>query len=220
MNGDPDSSSSEDQPVNDGSKKSNHFVFHNYNQPPPRQPQSMTVGDIGNLVDNKKGLYRAMAYVGQLYLPPYHLCTLGFLAQIMKKEKHSFQMFELVPVQVQSKYKKILTIEFIFSKLGEGHVARKYLPDEPEGHVTQDYLYTMINTIDCGFFPKIQGEIDRQKKAKKVAKQEVKLVLDPAMVEMLEKFADHRLGKPSVKSLAGLGQVPKKRKRKDAVNDW
>jgi hypothetical protein len=35
----------------------------------------------------------------------------------------------------------------------------KYLPDDPSNHVTRDYLFTIVNSLDQGFFPRIMNEI-------------------------------------------------------------
>jgi hypothetical protein len=34
-----------------------------------------------------------------------------------------------------------------------------YLPDNPATHVTRDYLFTVVNTLDQQFFPTIVSEI-------------------------------------------------------------
>jgi hypothetical protein len=113
---------------------------------------------------------------------------------------------------VHSKYKKVLTIERVLKMIEGRSFVLECLPNEPLIHVTQPYLYTIVNTCDNGFFPKCQAEIDEKRQAKKVIKQKVTLEIDPAMQKLLTKFADQRLGKVNKKSLAGLGQPPKKRK--------
>ena len=64
--------------------------------------------------------------------------------------------FELVPVVVP--YPKILTIKVVLAKVQDTKLM-KYLPDEPHNHVTRDYLFTIVNSLDQGFFPRIMEEI-------------------------------------------------------------
>lgn len=35
------------------------------------------------------------------------------------------------------------------------------LPDSPITHVTQNYLFTIVNTLDVSFFPKVIDEIEK-----------------------------------------------------------
>ncbi len=95
------------------------------------------------------------------------LCTLQYLGDILRKTKKAFQLFEVVPVNIESKYKKVLTIERVIAMISEDTFNLQFLPDEPDTHVTQVFLYTVVNTVDPIFFPRAQYEIDSKRDAKK-----------------------------------------------------
>ena len=38
-----------------------------------------------------------------------------------------------------------------------------YLPEDPKRHVTRDYLFVLVNTLDPAFFPCAVEEIERKK---------------------------------------------------------
>jgi len=96
-----------------------------------------------------------------------------------------------------------------------------YLPDQPEKHVSQPYLYTIMNTLDAGFFVHILDEIDSKKKLK-LAEQPNKVIqIDPAMMDLLRSFQSFRSGKPGARSLCGITKTAvRKRKRVEAEQDW
>jgi hypothetical protein len=37
-----------------------------------------------------------------------------------------------------------------------------YLPDDPEAHVTRDYLFAVVNTLDCSFFERVEKELEEK----------------------------------------------------------
>ncbi len=50
--------------------------------------------------------------------------------------------------------------------MAEDRFVLSYLPDTPEKHVSVDYLYTIVNTLDTAFFANILDEIQEKFKAK------------------------------------------------------
>ena len=79
----------------------------------------------------------------------------------MKKEKRVFQIFETCPILVPPRIKRYLTIKVLLDKVKQLPLALSYLPDEPHTHVTQVYLYTIINTLDSEFFIEAEKEVER-----------------------------------------------------------
>lgn len=51
------------------------------------------------------------------------------------------------------RYSRVLTISKVLELAGQDGTLYRYLPDEPRNHVTQAFLYTIVNTIDPSFFP-------------------------------------------------------------------
>jgi hypothetical protein len=45
-------------------------------------------------------------------------------------------------------FPKLLTIQLILQKLADRPRMLMYLPDNPATHVTRDYLFTVVNTLD------------------------------------------------------------------------
>lgn len=80
------------------------------------------------------------------------------MAQVLKGDKQTLHYFELVPLKVG--YPKILTISFVFDRVKECPVLAKYLPDSPASHITKEYLFTVVNTVDSTFFARCVQKIE------------------------------------------------------------
>lgn len=52
-----------------------------------------------------------------------------------------------------------MTIKVLIEKVKTNLVALSYLPNEPESHVSKDFLYTIVNTLDNNFFADVETEI-------------------------------------------------------------
>ena len=61
------------------------------------------------------------------------------------------------------RYSRVLTISRLLDKVGNDQSILRYLPDNPKSHVTQLFLYTILNTLDPSFIPNAQAEIDQMK---------------------------------------------------------
>jgi|LauGreDrversion4_2_1035121.scaffolds.fasta_scaffold16972_2 hypothetical protein len=83
---------------------------------------------------------------------------------------------------MQSRYKRILTIKFVLEKVGADKFALSYLPNDPETHVSQTFLYTILNTLDSNFFVRIIDEIEAQHQSKLQQKPEKVIRIDPSMM--------------------------------------
>ena len=79
----------------------------------------VAVSYIGKFIHSKRDLYSALALKGQIFLPPYDLCTLEFMGQILRKEKRAFHIFETCPVLVAPKIQRHLTIKVVLDKAKE-----------------------------------------------------------------------------------------------------
>jgi hypothetical protein len=44
-----------------------------------KQLNFVSIAHIGKFIHDKRDLYSAMAFKGQLFLPPYDLCTMNFM---------------------------------------------------------------------------------------------------------------------------------------------
>jgi len=52
--------------------------------------------------------------------------------------------------------------------------------------VNKDYLFTIVNTLDCKFFPQVEKEIENKLTARKQKdKVPAQIVIDPNMLELL-----------------------------------
>lgn len=74
------------------------------------QMKTIGIETLSRQVSNKDGLYDALAFKGQLFLPPKSVCPLEFLGQLLQKKKRAFQLFETCPIYVPGKVKRVLTI--------------------------------------------------------------------------------------------------------------
>lgn len=82
---------------------------------------------MAKLGKDKAELYSFLVYHSQFLLLPIEICTMPFLADILKKKKHVFQMFEIIPFMVQEKYRRILTIDRVLGMLKSNHFAENYM---------------------------------------------------------------------------------------------
>lgn len=122
--------------------------------------QTINLDDFARLVNDKKGLYCALKYQAQLYLPNSEMCTLEFMSKLLSGKKKAFQMFEICLVSVPTRVKKFLTIDLLMSKLEDNFTIMSYLPDDARTHINKEYLYTIVNTLDANFFPTVEREIE------------------------------------------------------------
>lgn len=104
-------------------------------------------------------MYDALVYKGYLYLPTRSVCTLILLGQILKGRKRVLRIFETCPIEIQSRFKKILTIDRVLLKIGTDKFALSYLRDDPAKHVSLCCLYTILNTLDANFLAYAIDEI-------------------------------------------------------------
>ena len=73
-------------------------------------------------------------------------------------------------------------------KVGKEKFALSYLPDAPSSHVSLDFLYTVLNTLDSNFFIRVVDEFDAKYGAKLGKKPEKVLEVVPEMLNLLERF--------------------------------
>jgi len=60
-------------------------------------------------------------------------------------------------------YKQMITIKIVCDKI-KGHASiLSHLPNDPEFHVTRDYLFTIVNSFDHSFFKNAIEEIENKK---------------------------------------------------------
>jgi hypothetical protein len=57
--------------------------------------------------------------------------------------------------------KFLIDIELTHAKVADVSQVLSYLPNDPAKHCDKDFLFTVINTLDSGFFPKIESEIEK-----------------------------------------------------------
>jgi hypothetical protein len=76
------------------------------------------IKELSRLVSGKNELYSALLYKGQLYLPPRSVCTLAFLGQVLQGRKRVFIIFETCPIELETRYAKILTLKVVIDKIG------------------------------------------------------------------------------------------------------
>lgn len=79
-----------------------------------------------------------------------------------------YSNFEIVPCKVE--YPHIITIAKVLEKVNQFSQFRKYLPDNAKSVITRDYLFTMVNTWDPSFFPRVTAEVEAGQLTKKPAK--------------------------------------------------
>ena len=149
--------------------------------------------------------------LAQLYLPPEHLCTLGFMGQILSAKKKAFLNFEVCPIKVD--YPKKITLKLVVAKVATLKGLLRFLPDDYQKHVTKDYLFTLVNTYDPSFFPTITEEVERAKTVKNTEKPQL-VELDVEMLELLKKMQDFNIAKVNPRSLTALKVNARKRTRK------
>lgn len=120
------------------------------------QTRIVSLEHLQNFVSSKRDLYNAMTFKAQLFLPPVQLCTMEFMGQVLTKKKRVLHVFEIAPVMVSSIVKRRLTIEVLLKLLKDNVLITSYLPDDPQSHVTREYLFTIVNTLDASFFSSVQ----------------------------------------------------------------
>lgn len=98
-------------------------------------------------------------------------------------------------------------------------MALSYLPDDPLTHVTQVYLYTIINTLDSEFFVLAEAEVERiAPKLKAKPPQEV--LVDPQMLALIESFTQMRISSTRTSSIGGIAKPQRKRTRAQVSREW
>jgi hypothetical protein len=131
---------------------------------------------------------------------------------ILRGEKKAYSNFEVVPVKVD--YPHIITIKRVLEKVSGFNQLRKYLPDNATSVITKDYLFTLVNTWDPSFFPRVTAEVESGSMIKKPIRP-LFVELAPDMVELLQKLQHFHIGVTNPRSLAGLKVGSKKRTRKE-----
>jgi hypothetical protein len=85
------------------------------------------------------------------------------------------------------------------------------LPDNVCVQARKDYLFTLINTFDPNFFPRLIDEVENLKLAKNPRKPQTVEISDD-MLQLLQRFSDIQLHRSSARSLASL-KMPNRSKR-------
>ena len=138
----------------------------------------------------------------------------------MNGQKRAFQIFETCPILVQPRIKKILTIKVLLAKIKDNPLALSYLPDEPKTHVSQAYLYTIINTLDSAFFIDAEKEIEMKLPSRKKETAPEQISIDPQMLKLIEDFTSLRIHGSKARSIGGITKKRQKRTREQVTRDW
>lgn len=80
----------------------------------------------------------------------------------------------------------------------------RYLPDSPATHVTKEYLFTIVNTVDSTFFAKCVQEIDEKRCGTNNEAQPETVKITENMYELLIKITHTVRLKYTGHSLAGM----------------
>ena len=131
-----------------------------------------------------------------------------FMGKILRGEKQVFQNFEVCPYKV--KYPGIITVKAVLKEVEKVSCILSYLPERPDIHVNRDYLFTIVNTADPSYFPRVVAEVERSR-AGKVGRKQKTITISKDMHDLLEKFTDFNLEHGSIKSVSGLAMGAKKR---------
>ena len=87
-------------------------------------------------------------------MPERRYCTMEYLRGVLNGRKKVFKNEEVRKVRVP-RYKE-LTVDKVMTHCVEKSEILSYLPDLPENgepHVDRDFLFTIVNTVDIGYFP-------------------------------------------------------------------
>lgn len=140
------------------------------------------------------------------------------MGQILKGTKKAFKNCEICHVNVP--YKNKITIKLVLEKISHLPAILKYLPDKPQIHVTREYLFSIVNTLDQSFFMHAIEEIEARKLANGNQKTEQVIEIDQEMLKLMERLSDFNIGSSNMRSLANLKVGSKKRKRADVHREF
>jgi hypothetical protein len=190
----------------------------------PAETTSVSLAHLTRFVNTKKDLHKVLRIRGQIFLPPYTMCTLEFMGQILRREKKCFMAAEVTPVQLSTTALKFLTIKRILEKVkGDAHIL-SYLPDQPEKHVTKDYLLGIINAVDPTFCLRVQKEVEeiRRTQAASKTKAPPTIEIDRSMLALIEQFESFGLEqrRSNVNTMTGLVRKREKRTRTMQANQY
>ena len=104
------------------------------------------------------------------------------MSQILSGKKLAFQTFEIIHQHVIPRSE--ISIESVLKNIGDSTIL-KYLPDEPKKHVTRDYLFTIVNTVDRTFFVRAEEELALRDKQKMESKQKDVVEINTQMYELI-----------------------------------
>lgn len=199
--------------------------------------ESPVTVDIKSLVDitaSKSAMYRALAYygkcsmkqrnydvnhLGQLFLPPKHMCTIEFLKQILQGKKSYFLNHDVPYVYVQKLER--LTIKNVMEKVYDVPEVRQYLPDYPEHadrYMNRDFLFSIVNRIDSSFFRRVTSEIGARRKEKKAEEKPQTLEIQPDLLRILKEAQQEirmRESHGDRRAMTSMLTSTKKRKRRE-----
>lgn len=105
------------------------------------------------------------------------------MGQILSGKKRALQYFEVCYTKVEPRSE--LTIAKVLKAVEENAQILKYLPDQPLQHVTKDYLFTIVNTLDPTFFRRAEDDNEQRLMAKAVTRQKDVVEIDPGMYELI-----------------------------------
>lgn len=88
----------------------------------------------------------------------------------------------------------------------------KYLPEQPQKHVTREYLFNIVNTFDPKFFASLVEEVDKFVLKRSSAKRMVEL--DSEMLQMLKMLQGFNSERINPRSFSMMSVGAKKRTRK------
>jgi hypothetical protein len=83
-------------------------------------------------------------------------------------KKLAYQYWEVSICRVQPRSQ--FTIKSVLKSFQSNQTLVKYLPDEPLAHVTRDYLFTLVNTLDPTFFRRAEEDLESRLREKEIEK--------------------------------------------------
>jgi hypothetical protein len=103
----------------------------------------------------------------------------------LKGTKRAYSNFEVVPIKVD--FPHVITIKRVLKQVGENATFKKFLPDNATNSITKAYLFTLVNTWDPSFFPRLMAEIEASAITKKPEKPQY-VEMTPEMLEVLTRM--------------------------------
>ena len=114
-----------------------------------------------------------------------------------------------------------LTIKNVLDKVYNNAEVRKYLPDydeEPEKHISRDFLFSIVNKVDPTFFSRASKELNDRQKIKESLDQVTTLAIKPDLLKILQearRASNRRDTSSNARALTAMLTTTKKRKRRD-----